>query len=160
MAGEDDVGRASAGFEVATGSGPPPAGGGRGREAAVQAAFEGLLQIRRLMNTSDRVPAEWERRQPMRAVALALEAAGISPSATDSQGRRVATGYCVSATEQAGIVRVEWLGPPGSGAAYSAQDELSGCVAVLGRLGWEALEYRGPRGRRSLEVEPASPPLG
>ncbi|MGO4757714.1 hypothetical protein AB4212_55485 [Streptomyces sp. 2MCAF27] len=160
MAGEDDVGRASDGFEVATGSGPLPSESGRGREAAVRAAFEGLLQIRRLMNTSDRVPAEWERRRPMRAVALALEAAGISPSAADSQGRRVATGYCVSAAERTGIVRVEWLGPSGSGAAYAAQDELRGCVAVLGRLGWEALEYRGPRGHRYLEVEPASPPLG
>ncbi|MES4901988.1 MULTISPECIES: hypothetical protein [unclassified Streptomyces] len=162
MSGEDDAGRASAGFEVATGAGPLPAGSGPGREAAVQAAFEGLLQIRRLMNTAppERAPAEWERRRPVRAVALALEAAGVPPSATDAKGRRVATGYCVSATDQPGIVRVEWLGPPGSGAAYAAQDELRGCVAALRRLGWEALEYRGPRGRRYLEVEPASPPVG
>jgi hypothetical protein len=162
MSGEDDVGRASGGFEVAAGAGPLPTGSGRGRDAAVQAAFEGLLQIRRLMNTAppDRVPAEWERHQPVRAVALVLEAAGIPPSATDSKGRRIATGYCVSATDQAGIVRVEWLGPPGSGASYAAQDELQSCVAALRRLGWEALEYRGPRGRRYLEVEPASPPVG
>ncbi|MGY0055740.1 hypothetical protein ACWY4P_04125 [Streptomyces sp. LZ34] len=160
MAGEDDIGRASVGFEMATGAGALPAGSARGREAAVRAAFEGLLQIRRLMSTGtaapDGVPAEWERRQPVRAVALALEAAGIPPSAVDSEGGRIATGYCVRAADQAGVVRVEWLGPPGSGAAYAAQDELRNCVAVLRRLGWEALEYRGPRGRRYLEVEPES----
>ncbi|MDX3229191.1 hypothetical protein [Streptomyces sp. ME19-01-6] len=163
MAGEGGVGRESAGFEVATGAGALPAGNAREREAAVQAAFEGLLQIRRLMNTGtatpENVPAEWERRQPVRAVALALEAAGIPPSATDPEERRIATGYCVRAADQADVVRIEWLGPPGSGAAYAAHEELKRCVDVLRRLGWEALEYRGPRGRRYLEAEPASPPL-
>ncbi|MEU1663092.1 hypothetical protein ABZ547_05680 [Streptomyces sparsogenes] len=172
MAGEDGGGREPAGFEVATGTGALPSGSDRERAAAVRTAFEGLLQIRRLMNTGaaapEGVPADWERRRPVRAVALALEAAGIPPSATDPEGRRIATGYCVRAAEQAGVVRadpagvvrVEWLGPPGSGAAYAAHDELQGCVAVLRRLGWEALEYRGPRGRRYLEVEPACPPPG
>ncbi|MER6141424.1 hypothetical protein ABT174_15340 [Streptomyces sparsogenes] len=162
MAGEDDAGREPAGFEVATGTGALPAGSARERAAAVRTAFEGLLQIRRLMNTGaaapEGVPADWERRRPVRAVALALEAAGIPPSATDPDGRRIATGYCVRTADQAGVVRVEWLGPPGSGAAYAAHDALQGCAAALRRLGWEALEYRGPRGRRHLEVEPAGPP--
>ncbi|WP_262701085.1 MULTISPECIES: hypothetical protein [Streptomyces] len=152
-------------FEVATGAAELPGGDGRGREAAVRTAFEGLLQIRRLMNAdtadtahTEGVPAEWERRQPVRAVALALEAAGVPPSAVDAEGRRTATGYCLGAAERTGVVRVEWLGPPGSGAGYAAEGALRNCAAVLRRLGWEALEYRGPRRHRYLEVEP--PPAG
>ncbi|MFJ1992314.1 hypothetical protein [Streptomyces asiaticus] len=149
-------------FEVATGAGELPAGDDRGREAAVRTAFEGLLQIRRLMNAdtgdAEGVPAEWERRQPVRAVALALEAAGVPPSAVDAEGRRTATGYCLGAAERAGVVRVEWLGPPGSGAGYAAEGALRNCADVLRRLGWDALEYRGPRRHRYLEVEP--PPAG
>ncbi|MEU0927698.1 hypothetical protein HUF15_24620 [Streptomyces samsunensis] len=150
-------------FEVATGATEVPDGGdGRGRLAAVRTAFEGLLQIRRLMNTDAAdpggVPAEWERRQPVRAVAIALEAAGVPPSAMDTEGHRTATGYCLGAAERPGVVRVEWLGPPGSGAGYAAEDALRNCAAVLRRLGWEALEYRGPRRHRYLEVEP--PPAG
>ncbi|MEV8064331.1 hypothetical protein AB0P37_50215, partial [Streptomyces antimycoticus] len=57
-----------------------------------------------------------------------------------------------------GSLRVEWLGPPGSGAGYAAEDALRNCAAVLRRLGWEALEYRGARRHRYLEVEP--PPIG
>ncbi|WNF00413.1 hypothetical protein PS467_36360 [Streptomyces luomodiensis] len=146
-------------FEVATGATAGPAGDDPGRRAAVRTAFEGLLQIRRLMNTDaadpEGVPAEWERRRPVRAVALALEAAGVPPSALDAAGHRVATGYCLGTAERPGVVRVEWLGPPGSGAAYAAEEGLRNCAAVLRRLGWEALEYRGPRRRRHLEVEPA-----
>ncbi|AJZ84450.1 hypothetical protein ACFV27_32870 [Streptomyces antimycoticus] len=149
-------------FEVATGAAGVPEGDDRGRRAAVQTAFEGLLQIRRLMNADaadpEGVPAEWERRQPVRAVALALEAAGVPPSATDAEGRRTATGYRLGAAEGTGVVRVEWLGPPGSGAGYAAEDALRNCAAVLRRLGWEALEYRGARRHRYLEVEP--PPIG
>ncbi|WP_211127439.1 hypothetical protein [Streptomyces yatensis] len=155
-------------FEVATGAAGVPEGDDRGRRAAVRTAFEGLLQIRRLMNADaadpEGVPAEWERRQPVRAVALALEAAGVPPSATDAEGRRTATGYCLGAAEGTGtaegtgVVRVEWLGPPGSGAGYAAEDALRDCAAVLRRLGWEALEYRGARRHRYLEVEP--PPVG
>ncbi|WP_413114645.1 hypothetical protein ACK1X7_04185 [Streptomyces sp. CY1] len=149
-------------FEVATGATGVPEGEDRGRRAAVRTAFEGLLEIRRLMNADaadpEGVPAEWERRQPVRAVALALEAAGVPPSATDADGRRTATGYCLGAAERTGVVRVEWLGPPGSGAGYAAEDALRNCAAVLRRLGWDALEYRGPRRHRYLEVEP--PPAG
>ncbi|MEU9192826.1 hypothetical protein [Streptomyces hundungensis] len=138
-------------FEAATGDGPLAVGAGR--TAAVRTAFEGLLNIRRVMNVSG--PAQWERLRPVRAVALALEAAGLPASAVDGQGERCATGYRVSAVEGARAVRVEWLGPPGSGAEYAANEELRRCAAVLRPLGWVALEYRGARRHHYLEVEPA-----
>lgn len=144
-------------FEVASGDGPAPAESGPERDRAVQAALNGLLQIRRLMNAGapDPLahPAEWERGQVVRAVALALEAAGMPPSSLGETGERVATGYCVRKAEAPGTARVEWLGPAGSGAAHAEQKELQRCAGVLRRLGWEVLEYRGPRRRRHLEVE-------
>ncbi|MFF4183411.1 hypothetical protein ACFYZ9_09485 [Streptomyces sp. NPDC001691] len=138
-------------FEPATGDGPEAVGADR--EAAVRTAFEGLLHIRRVLDATG--PAQWERLQPVRAVALTLEAAGIEPSAVGPQGERCATGYRVSAGDQAAAVRVEWLGPPGSGAEYAANEALRRCAAALRPLGWVALEYRGPRRHHYLEVEPA-----
>ncbi|GAA2500821.1 hypothetical protein [Streptomyces gobitricini] len=158
-----------AGFEAATGDGPAlpaTAGAAERRAAEVRVAFEGLLQIRRLTGTAGgepaAVPAVWERNRPVRAVALALEAAGIAPSAVDGEGRRVATGYRVGPGEGTGAVRVEWVGPPGGGAAQDEESALGECARVLGRLGWEALLYRGPRKRRFLEVEslPGGGPAG
>ncbi|MFG3497538.1 hypothetical protein [Streptomyces sp. NPDC047928] len=139
----------------------PPGAAAERRAAEVRVAFDGLLQIRRLTNTGGgdprAVPAAWERAQPVRAVALALEAAGIAPSALDAEGRRVATGYRVAPGERSGTARVEWLGPPGAGAAQEEDTALAACVRVLDGLGWEALLYRGPRKRRHLEVEPIPP---
>ncbi|MFG3280863.1 hypothetical protein [Streptomyces sp. NPDC048111] len=123
------------------------------RTAAVRAAFEGLRTIRRVLGAPG--PAPWERLRPVRAVALALEAAGIDVSAVGSDGARCATGYRVSAPDGGGAVRVEWLGPPGSGAEYAAREELRRCAAVLREAGWVALEYRGARRHHYLEVEPA-----
>ncbi|MFJ8649776.1 hypothetical protein ACIRNI_27095 [Streptomyces sp. NPDC093546] len=149
-----------AGFEADTGDGPAPADGASAerRAAEVRVAFEGMLQIRRLTGTRGgdpgAQPAAWELNQPVRAVALALEAAGVTPSAVDADGRRVATGYRVTAGERPGTVRVEWLGPPGGGAAQEEETALSACARALTPLGWEALLYRGPRRRRFLEVEP------
>ncbi|MFC9948376.1 hypothetical protein [Streptomyces pratensis] len=164
------------GFEPATGDGPSPgdcpAGGpvtgdgsaasraAGGRAAEVRAAFEGLLQIRRLTRAGkadpEGMPAPWELHRPLRAVALALEASGIPPSAVGPSGERTATGYRVCEGESPGSVRVEWAGPAGSGAAHGEEEALAGCVSVLRRLGWTALLYRGPRRRRFLEVEPPS----
>ncbi|MDQ0792295.1 hypothetical protein [Streptomyces sp. B1I3] len=145
------------GFEPATGDGPAVTGPQGGREAVVRTAFEGLLQIRRLMHAGlgdpGCAPAPWEVHRPVRAVALALEAAGISASAVGPSGERTATGYRVCAGEAPGSVRVEWVGPPGGGAAHGEEEALAGCVTVLRRLGWTALLYRGPRRRRFLEVE-------
>lgn len=140
-------------FEVATGDGPRlPVAPGRDRAAEVRTAFEGLLQIRRLTNTA---PAAWELNQMVRAIALTLEAAGIPPSALDASGARTQTGYRVCASDRAGMVCVDWLGPAGSGAAQEEETRLRECAARLADLGWEALLYRGPRRRRFLEVEPA-----
>ncbi|MFE3286266.1 hypothetical protein ACFXJJ_24595, partial [Streptomyces sp. NPDC059233] len=64
-------------FEPATGDGPGPGPGpgpaATGREAEVRTAYEGLLQIRRLVGgpAGASVPAPWEVRQAPRAVALA-----------------------------------------------------------------------------------------
>lgn len=145
------------GFEPATGDGPPvPATAERTRE--VRTAYEGLLQIRRLVNggAGEGVPAPWELRQLPRAVALALEAAGLPPSAVDGEGRPTRTGYRVSAGPEPAARRAEvaWLGPPGSGAAREEQERLAACAAALEALGWVCLLYRGPRRRRFLEVEP------
>ncbi|MEV6420889.1 hypothetical protein [Streptomyces sp. NPDC051662] len=160
MASEEEGTGRPDGFEAATGDGPPCGTTPRARAAEVRVAFEGLLQIRRLTNTGTgdpaAVPAQWELRRPVRAVALALEAAGLPASAVDGSGQRVATGYRVGAAEPPAAVRVEWLGPHGGGAAQDEERALTECAAVLTRLGWEALLYRGPRRRRFLEVEPAS----
>lgn len=149
------------GFEPATGDGPEAGGNPGGRAGEVRTAFEGLLQIRRLTGAGradpEGVPASWELHRPLRAVALALEAAGIPASAVGPSGERSAVGYRVREGETAGSVRVEWAGPPGSGAAHDEEEALAGCATVLRRLGWTALLYRGPRRRRFLEVEPPAP---
>ncbi|MEU3605558.1 hypothetical protein AB0E83_08880 [Streptomyces sp. NPDC035033] len=150
-------------FEAATGDGPPFTGDAEQRSREVRSALDGLRQIRRLTGApgaAGDVPALWERRQPVRAVALALEAGGLSPSAVDAAGARTATGYRVRAGERPATAVVEWLGPPGSGAAGQETGALEACAAALARLGWEALLYKGPRGRRFLEVEPAGTAAG
>ncbi|MFE3068615.1 hypothetical protein [Streptomyces sp. NPDC059247] len=147
------------GFEAATGDDPPVApADAEQRSREVRVALDGLLQIRRLTGFGGAdpkaVPADWERRRPVRAVALALESGGVVPSSVDASGERTGTGYRVRAADRPGTVVVEWLGPPGGGAARTEAEALGACVPVLARLGWEALLYRGPRGRRFLEVEP------
>ncbi|MFG2617496.1 hypothetical protein ACGFXC_07700 [Streptomyces sp. NPDC048507] len=140
-------------FEPASGDGPERADGGA-RAAELRTAYEGLVQIRRLLGGGPEVPAPWERRLVPRAVALVLEAAGFPPSAVDARGMRCRTGYRVAAPEPGtGRVEVSWQGPPGSGAAREERERLTACAAELERHGWECLLYRGPRGRRFLEVE-------
>ncbi|MER5886447.1 hypothetical protein ABT160_21705 [Streptomyces sp. NPDC001941] len=141
-------------FEAATGDGPVESG--ERRAAEVRVAFAGLLQIRRLTNSGaarpESVPAAWERARPVRAVALALEAAGVAASAVDAAGERTAVGYRVAAEEGGAGVRVEWTGPRGGGAAQDEERALGECARILVELGWDALVYRGPRGRRFVEV--------
>ncbi|MEU0133996.1 hypothetical protein ABZ172_08180 [Streptomyces sp. NPDC006296] len=145
------------GFEPATGDGPAVPERAEVRAAEVRTAFEGMLQIRRLTGGDrvdpEAVPAAWELNRPLRAVALALEAAGIPASAVGASGERSASGYRVCDGETPGSVRVEWAGPRGSGAAHDEEEALARCLTVLRRLGWTALSYRGPRRRRFLEVE-------
>ncbi|MEU8437839.1 hypothetical protein AB0F18_34080 [Streptomyces sp. NPDC029216] len=136
------------GFEPATGDGPEPSGAARAAE--LRTAYEGLLQIRRLLTGSAAAPAPWELRAMPRAVALVLEAAGFPPSAVDAGGRRCRAGYRVAAGPDR--VEVTWPGPPGSGAAGEERERLAACAAELERHGWDCLLYRGPRGRRFLEV--------
>ncbi|MFB7511938.1 MULTISPECIES: hypothetical protein [unclassified Streptomyces] len=148
-------------FEAATGDGPPlPEADAEQRSREVRAALEGLLQIRRVTNGRGgdprALPADWERARPVRAVALALEAGGIAPSAVDATGAPVGTGYRVRAGDRPETAVVEWRGPTGSGAAQEEAEALGACVPVLARLGWDALLYKGPRGRRFLEVEPGA----
>ncbi|MFE0421569.1 hypothetical protein [Streptomyces sp. NPDC058953] len=146
-------------FEPATGDGPARSGANdevvraeEVRMAEVRTAYAGLLQIRRL---SGAVPAAWERNQPVRAVALTLEAAGLPPSSVTATGERAATGYRVAPGPRPGTARVEWLGPPGGGARNEAGVRLRACVAALESAGgWDALLYRGERGHRYIEVEP------
>ncbi|MFE9851702.1 hypothetical protein ACFYPN_23320 [Streptomyces sp. NPDC005576] len=149
------------GFEPATGDGPVlPESAAAARAAAVATAHGGLLQIRRLTNSEhpapESVPAAWEVLRPVRAVSLALEAAGVRPSAVHASGLRASAGYLVHAGSAPGTVRVEWVGPAGSGASQDEEGALTRCAGVLRRLGWTALLYRGPRRRRFLEVEPPS----
>lgn len=156
----DEVAAASAAVSETASASASGAGGGAGptaaRAAELRTAYEGMLQIRRLVNgTGDAsVPAPWELRRMSRAVALALEAAGIAASAVDERGRRTRTGYRVAAGAEAGRVEVTWPGPAGGGAAEEEQERLTACSAVLEALGWVCLLYRGPRRRRFLEVEP------
>ena len=158
MTADDTAG--AGGFTPATGDDPPSGVPTTVRAAEVRTAFEGLLQIRRLANRSagdpSAVPATWECNRPVRAVALVLEASGVSPSAVDESGLRITTGFRVCPGERPGTVRVEWLGPPGGEAAQQEERALTLCAAVLRPLGWEGLLYRGPRRRRFLEVEPLS----
>lgn len=141
------------GFEPASGDGPAPPEAGRA--AQLRTAYEGLLQIRRLVNgpAGAAVPAPWELRLMPRAVALVLEASGIPASAQDPEGLRTRNGYRLAPSGD-GRVEVTWLGPPGGGAAEEEQERLTACAAALEPLGWVCLLYRGPRRRRFLEVEP------
>ncbi|ARZ72609.1 hypothetical protein M1P56_16920 [Streptomyces sp. HU2014] len=147
----------TAGFCAATGNDfPPVAGAGsEDRAAAVLQAVEALRRIREVVNPaagrSVSVPAQWERLQPVRAIALALEAAQVPASAVDAGGHRVATGYSVR--DHDGVVRVEWVGPAGSHARYEQHECLQRCAQALEELGWQTLEYRGARGQRWLEAE-------
>ncbi|MFH8889406.1 hypothetical protein [Streptomyces sp. NPDC017949] len=153
------------GFEPADGDGPPT--DPQARAGELRTAYEGLLQIRRMLGDGTHAPAPWELRAVPRAVALVLEAAGFPPSALDARGRRSRTGYRVAGgpdgngtggSDSVGPgpapVTVTWPGPAGSGAAEEEQERLTACAAELERHGWECLLYRGPRGRRFLEVEP------
>ena len=122
------------------------------RRAEVAAAWAGVLEMRRLEDTSGR-PCFWERAQPVRAVALALEAADVTPTARDAAGHWTQVGYRALPGESA-AVRVEWRGPASSKARLEAERELGRCAAVLAAAGWEALQYLGRQGVRFLQIHP------
>ncbi|WP_342776358.1 hypothetical protein [Streptomyces armeniacus] len=176
-------------FAPATGDEPPRPGPAEHASAAAR-AWDALLEIRRVTGTGTgpgtdtrgaggpapaapgpaapdprAVPAGWERARPVHAVALALEAAGVPPSAVDTSGRRVRTGYRVAAAEGdedagPGAVRVEWRHAagtdPAGGDAYGdgPAERLAACARVLADRGWEAERYLDSRRRRYLLVTP------
>ncbi|MFD8543167.1 hypothetical protein [Streptomyces sp. NPDC059649] len=126
------------------------------RSAELRVALDGIRSIRRLTNPGPEPqarPAEWERRRLLRTVSLLLEAGGMTPSAVGEDGEPVRTGYRASAGERTGLVVVRWAGPRGSGARYEERESLLRCREVLREWGFDALEVRGPGGRRYLEVE-------
>nr|WP_205615409.1 hypothetical protein [Streptomyces harenosi] len=110
---------------------PGPAGPARLRE--VRAAWEGLLELRRMTNAdgaTDR-PCGWERTHLVRAAALALEAGGHRPAGPDGGG------YRVRDTPQPEAVAVH----EADGAA------LRSCAITLERAGWHVGEHTEPRTR-------------
>ncbi|MFI6444377.1 hypothetical protein [Kitasatospora sp. NPDC050543] len=125
------------------------------RTVAVARAWAGLVEVRRLAGGGSGgggLPAPWELARPVWAVALALEAAGLPPSAADRTGRRTRTGYRVTESGQAGEVRVEWRGPSAGEARLEAEARLSECARRLSERGWAALRYQGPQHTRFLLV--------
>jgi hypothetical protein len=139
------------GFAVRTGHEPPErAAGARARQVAQ--AWESLLQIRRLVQPDHLdLPAPWERAQPVRAVALALEAAGVPFCAVD--GDLVVEGGAVVEAADRGGVRVSWRYQRGHRAVDAGEADLRAAADTLGQAGWDALLYRfGPR--RFLLAEP------
>ncbi|WP_377267169.1 hypothetical protein [Peterkaempfera sp. SMS 1(5)a] len=147
------------GFTTATGEeigAPEPA---PGRAAAAAAAWESLLEIRRMTGGGTRpeqTPAAWERTRTVAAVALTLEAAGVPAALAAPSGRRLRAGYLVTEGAGPGRVRVEWRALPGTPAAAEAERRLESCAALLTRWGWEALLYQASGGVRFLTV--AAPP--
>lgn len=151
------------GFDAATGDGPETGEDPR-RAAAAARAWAGLVEIRRVTGHAaaggedgSGVPAPWERTRAVRAVSLALESAGVPPSAVDGNGRRTRTGYRVLESEEPGAVRVEWRGPSVAEARREAGERLRACVRPLAERGWEALLYWGPRRTPFLLVTPRDP---
>ncbi|QZY20014.1 hypothetical protein [Streptomyces decoyicus] len=126
------------------------------RTAELRAALDSIRSIRHLTNLGanpEARPAEWERRRLLRTVSLLLEAEGIPPSAAGESGDPVRTGYRTCEGDRLATVLVCWVGPRGSGTRYQDQEHLRRCQEVLRSWGFEALEVRGPGGRRYLEVE-------
>jgi hypothetical protein len=127
-------------------------GRGPGRAPAVAAAWAGLTEIRRVLQDGDTSrPAPWERERFVHAVSLALEAAGLTPSAlTGERGRAGpsgrAPGYSVTAAAQPGLAEVAWHGAP--------DDGLAACQDALERSGWQCTRHTDRAGRRFLLASP------
>ncbi|GGU86256.1 hypothetical protein GCM10010260_19150 [Streptomyces filipinensis] len=120
-------------FAARTGGEQGPHAAGPARLREVRSAWQGLLELRRMTNSDGAVdrPCGWERTHLVRAVALALEAAGHPPAGGDADG------YRVRATPQ-----------PEAVAVYAPDPEsLAACAATLAGAGWQAGEYTEPRTR-------------
>ncbi|WP_432160004.1 hypothetical protein [Streptomyces sp. NRRL F-5630] len=126
---------------------PPADPAARARE--VRAAWEGLLELRRMTRADGDTgrPCAWERAHLVRAAALALEAAGRVPAVA---GRG---GYVVRESPQPEAVEVRVVGTAGPGAGEGR--ELARSAEALEAAGWQVSEHGDRRGGR---VVIASPP--
>ncbi|MFJ4987102.1 hypothetical protein ACIP9H_25260 [Streptomyces sp. NPDC088732] len=138
----------ASGFLADDGHGPGAGGGSGSRAAEVAAAWSGLLEIRRVLQDGDTGrPAPWERDRYVHAVALALEAAGLPPSARDASGRPARPGYAVApAAAQDGVAEVSWPAP-GDEPAGPALDR---CRALLEPHGWQCTLHRDRGGQAAF----------
>ncbi|MFE0626139.1 hypothetical protein ACFW3D_04130 [Streptomyces sp. NPDC058864] len=140
------------GFTADDGHGTGTAAPGRAGEVA--SAWSGLLEIRRVLQDGDTSrPAPWERERLVHAVALALEAAGLPPSARDAAGNPSVTGYAVAPAAQSGVVEVSWHSPAGS-APGTAEAGPARCQGVLETYGWQCTLHHDRRRRVFLLVSP------
>ncbi|MBM9510324.1 hypothetical protein [Actinacidiphila acididurans] len=112
------------------------------RAAEVAAAWEGLLQIRRVLmdGAADR-PAPWEKDRCVHAVCLALEATGCPPA------RPERAGYTVTEGPEPDTARAGWTGPDGTG-------PLLRMAALLADRGWQATDHRTRDGEPFLLISP------
>ncbi|GGO94084.1 hypothetical protein [Wenjunlia tyrosinilytica] len=160
-------------FAAATGDGPRTSDT-EGRRRAVATAWAGLLEIRRVTGADEAAvaaPAAWERARMVSAVALALEGAGITPSAVDASGRHVRDGYRVAeSSSQPHAVSVSWMSAqsaagrasaptapapaPAAEAEGEVRRQLGRCAHALERAGWHATEHTDRAGHRFLLASP------
>jgi hypothetical protein len=141
---------------------------GRARATAATAAWEELLQ-RRIDTSGPGMPSPWELARPIQAVALALEAAGCTPSAVNEYGTRVTPGYSVCAAPDAGHVRLSFKIPARWEQVGSDQRvesvELHGRMGralkkytrVLEQHGWVVAGHRMEYLQAFLLVQPCTP---
>lgn len=144
------------GFVVRTGHESPGALAGD-RDRQVASAWESLQRIRRLVQPDvPDLPAPWERAQPVRAVALALEAAGIPFCTVDDADGVAASGVQLQ-PDDGDRVRVTYRYARGERPVDAGEADLGAARVALGNAGWDALLYRAGR-NRFLVAEPGRTP--
>ncbi|MFE4863258.1 hypothetical protein, partial [Streptomyces sp. NPDC056670] len=127
------------------------------RTGAVQAAWAAVREQRaRYSDFPDHRVMLWEMQRPVRAVSLALESAGLQPSAVDEYGSCVRDGYKVDASNSRLTARVtmafpsSWttVGSPErreSSALHHINDgALAQYSAALEQRGWLCTKHRSP----------------
>lgn len=135
------------------------------RTRAVQAAWAGVIAQRAvLMDDPEHRPVLWEFQQPVRAVSLALESAGLQPGALDEYGRCVRDGYKVERTDQEDSARVSLSIPDAWTQVGSRERRESHILAMaqtkalreykiaLEHRGWLCTRRRSPLSSRSFLI--------
>ncbi|MFJ4491735.1 hypothetical protein [Streptomyces diastaticus] len=122
------------GFRARTGvADDPPGGAARLREA--RAAWSGMRELRRMTRAdgaTDRL-CGWERQHPVRAAALALEAAGFPPASQEPGG------YQVRESPQPDAVQIA---PVGGTPPDRVEEAWS---RTLTEAGWQVSHHQGVR---------------